>query len=115
MNKKYSLPRPPECTPTLYGTDENVDLYESLVFAHYYIGSADWYILEYSANEDIAFCWAEIIPGMGEFGYSSLSEMETLEVKQIVIIDNAANEIPVSVTYESHWQPRTLRKCLEKR
>jgi hypothetical protein len=115
MNTKYSLKRPPANTPKLYETDNGTDPYGKTVFAHYFLGNADWYILEFSKDEDLAFCWAELIPNMGEFGYTSLKELEDLVVNQHAVVNNHSQMIPLTIQFESHWVPRTLKECLEKR
>ena len=115
MNIKYSLPRPPANTPNLYATEDNGDAYEKLVYAHYFIGSADWFVLEYSKDEDVVFCWAELVPDCGELGYTSLVELEELVVKQRLISKNGVMEFPIHVEQEINWKPRTLRECLKNR
>ena len=115
MNTKYSLPRPPANTPTLYATEDEGDAYEKLVYAHYFIGSADWFVLEYSKDEDVMFCWAEIVPNGGELGYTSLEELEELVIKQRLISPNGVMEFPIHVEQETNWKPRTLRECIKHR
>ena len=115
MNTKYSLTRPPANTPKLYETDEKGSAYKQLVYAHYFIGSADWYVLEYSPEEDVVFCWAELIPQCGELGITSLAELEALEVPQKIIMGSVTQTFPVRVEYESNWKPKTLQECLDKR
>jgi len=115
MNTEYSLPRPPANTPDLYATEDEGDAYEKLVYAHYFIGNADWYVLEYSKEEDVFFCWGEIIPDCGELGYTSLLELESLNIKQRLVVPSGVIEIPIYVEMESNWTPRKLRECLENR
>ena len=115
MNTKYSLTRPPVNTPKLYETDEKGSAYQQLVFAHYFIGSADWYVLEYSPEEDVVFCFAEILAGCGELGYTSLAELESIEIPQKIVIRNSTNTFPVRVEFESNWKPKTLQECLDNR
>ena len=115
MNTKYSLPRPPANTPNLYATEDEGDAYDKLVYAHYFIGSADWFVLEYSKDEDVVFCWAELLPDCGELGYTSLKELEELIVNQRLVSSNGVIEIPIHVEKESNWTPRTLRECIKNR
>ena len=115
MNTKYSLPRPPANTPSLYATEDDGDAYEKLVYAHYFIGSADWFVLEYSKDEDVIFCWAEIVPNGGKLGYTSLEELEELVIKQRLISPNGVMEFPIHVEQETNWKPRTLRECIKNR
>ena len=115
MNTKYSLKRPPANTPKLYETDEKGSAYQQLVYAHYFIGSADWYVLEYSPEEDIVFCFAEIFADCGELGYTSLTELEAMEISQKIILGSITKTFPVRVEYESNWVPKTLQECLAQR
>ena len=115
MNTKYSLTRPPTDTPRLYETDEKGSAYKQLVYAHYFVGSADWYVLEYSPEDDVAFCWAELLAGCGELGITSLAELEAIEVPQKILMGAITHTFPVRVEYESNWKPKTLQECLDLR
>ena len=41
-------------------------------------GSASWFLTEYDSVEKIAFCWVQGL-AEDEFGYISLTEMESIE------------------------------------
>ena len=115
MNKIYSLQRPPQNTPNLYDTDNDGDAYDNLVYAHYYLGGADWFVLEYDPMEDIMFCWAEIIPDCGELGYTSLKELEDLIIQRNVITQGTTQQFPFKVLYDFEWQPKSLRLAIASR
>ncbi len=45
-------------------------------------GGAVWYLTEFDHDGgDTCFGWAEVLPGCGELGYFSLSELESLEAR----------------------------------
>jgi len=115
MNTKYSLERPPANTPAFYATDDGTDPYERTVFAHYFVGNSDWYVLEYSPLEDQIFCWAEILPDMGELGYTSMEELENAVIYGQLISGGVPSSFPIRVSYDTHWQPRSLKECLRLR
>ncbi|MCX5206108.1 DUF2958 domain-containing protein [Streptomyces sp. NBC_00237] len=70
--------------PPLYGT-ENTSTSDTVVHLHYSVGRCDWYIAEVDPESLTAFGWAEVTPGCGEWGYSSLTEMEELNAQGYVI------------------------------
>lgn len=63
--------------PELYAQEE-VD--DPIVYARFFnaYGPGTWLITEFD-GKDTMFGWAEIHPGMGELGYISLRELESLE------------------------------------
>jgi len=115
MKAKVSLTRPPKNTPKISEIEDNYVAYDQLVYAHYFLGSADWYVLEYSPEEDIIFCWAEISAGCGELGYSSISELEEIELSQKIIMGSSAENFPIYVEFENNWKSKSLRECLGQR
>lgn len=54
------------------------DVKDPIVVTHYFdpCGSGDWYVTAYYPKDNVIFGWAEIIPGMGEWGYTSLQELQ---------------------------------------
>lgn len=75
--------------------------YDAIVHARYYVPGhiAVWFVTEYDADYDEIFGWAEIIPGCGELGYTSLAELE-------------ASGLAV---FDTEWQPATLSEAVGKR
>jgi hypothetical protein len=55
------------------------DIPDPIVVAHYFnpCGSGDWYATAYLPEENTIFGWAEIVPGCGEWGYTSLDELKS--------------------------------------
>lgn len=117
MKISHTLARPTESTPLLRGQEELGE--DALVYAHYFLSGsgADWYITEYDPIEDIAFGWAEIIPGCGEWGYSSLSELEMISLPMKVRIGNEilVSKFSIKVELDSDWEICTMREVLSKR
>ena len=117
MLEGRKLPRPPIHTPKLYEQDSLGN--HAIVYAHYFVpGTAqDWYVTEFDSEKDLIFGWAELIPGFGEFGYSDLSEIESISTSVTLRINGHANVItlPVVVEYDSHWKEITIGEVLSSR
>ncbi len=73
--------------PVLYST-ENVKLADKLIYLHFFIGGSDWYIAEVSHEDfDLMFGYC-ILNGdleMAEWGYVSLSELDSISVRGIEV------------------------------
>lgn len=87
--------------PPLYGT-ENVPVSEKVVHLHYFIGGCDWYIVELDPAERLAFGWAELLPGCGEWGYISLAELESV----------TAGPFDQPVERDLHFTPQIAGYCI---
>ena len=111
------LKRPPASTPELYGQEELGD--NALVFAHYFLPgtSADWYVTEYNPIEEIIYGWAEIVPGFGEWGYTSLVEFEQIALPFVLEMNGEKQESKyrMHVEFDLHWNIRTVREILANR
>ena len=114
MKNAYTLERPKNA-PSLYSTDGHA--YKSMVVAHYFLPgtNADWFVLEYDPSEDIIFGWAEVIPGCGELGSSSVLELQSLEIAVPIKINGELNFIPTKVEFDRHWIPKPLEEILRIR
>ena len=68
--------------PPLYAQDgKGMDAIAHIKFFHPY-GNGVWYLTEFDHDGgDTCFGWAEILPGCGELGYFSLTELESLEAR----------------------------------
>ena len=117
MNDTHTLRRPPKQTPTLYSQDglgEN-----ALAFAHYFLpgSGADWYITEYNPAEDIAFGWAEIVPGCGEWGYISIAELEEISLPLVIDLggEKLKSKYLMRVELDLYWNVRPMREVLANR
>jgi hypothetical protein len=53
---------------------------DPIVYARFFnaYGGGTWLVTEFDGKDEM-FGWAEIHPGMGEFGYMSLRELESLD------------------------------------
>ena len=82
MSQKYTLERPSAETPKIYEQDGQTSKDDLVVYEHYFISgtSADWFVIEYDRERDEIFCFAELIRGFGELGYTSMKELDDLVV-----------------------------------
>lgn len=69
--------------PKLYKT-EKVATADKMVWVHYFGGPCDWYVVELDQEQDLIFGFCRAPEG--EWGYSSLEEMEALNVHGGLII-----------------------------
>ena len=117
MSQEYTLERPRANTPKIYDQDGQSSTNDLLVYEHYFISgtSADWYVIEYDIDRDEIFCFAELIPGCGELGYTSMKELQDLVVKIPVMIGDESLRIPLRVEREINWTPRKLGDVLQAR
>lgn len=55
------------------------DLPDPIVVAHFFdpCGYGNWYATAYHPEENVIFGWAGITPGMGEWGYTSIDELQS--------------------------------------
>ena len=117
MEITHKLKRPPASTPPLYVT-ENTSADEKLVAAHYFLPgtAADWYVVEFSSEEQLLFGWAEMVSGGGEWGYTSLRELEECVVNVKCLIDGGIFSIPMRVEFDEYWDnTQTIGEVLAKR
>ena len=70
--------------PALYAT-EDTSAGDTMIHLHYFVGGCDWYIAEADWDTGLAFGWAELAAGCGEWGYVSLAELATLTVGPFVV------------------------------
>lgn len=82
------------------GATEETSLAAKTIYLRFFTnaGSAYWLIAEIDPETLEAFGYAEIIPGGGEWGYISLTELRDLHV--------ATSIIPVIVERDLHFTPR---------
>lgn len=79
--------------PVLYST-ESVPLEDKIIYEHFFLGSCDWYMAEYGLQDRIFFGYAKLLPGMGEWGYTSLDELLSLSARGL------------QVDRDRYWQPK---------
>jgi hypothetical protein len=115
MATTYKLDRPDHLTPKLYETEDQGE--GALVQSHYFIPGTgiDWYVIEYDPESDICFCWTELIPTMGEFGYTYMKEMEDLEITVPLISASKTTMLKVIVEHDKHWNPKPIGEVLRLR
>ena len=81
--------------PTFYST-ENIPLKDKVIYMHFFFGGCDWYVAEFD-GEDTFFGLVE--GHCKEFGYFSLSELESLR-----------GPLSLPVERDLYWQPKTLEE-----
>ena len=88
---------PPKTTaakiPALYTTDQTPTA-DKIAHLHYFVGGADWYIVELDPDTSIAFGWAEVLPGCGEWGYIDLRELADVVAQGWFRVER-----------DLHWEP----------
>ena len=94
--------------PPLYAQeDKGMQAVAYARFFHAY-GCGVWYITEFD-GEDTCFGWAEVLPGCGELGYFSLSELEALEAT----INGKRIPALQAVERDIHFTPAPLKDIRE--
>ncbi len=86
--------------PKLYET-ENIPLKDKIIHLHFFIGGCDWYIAEYSPDEDLFWGYA-ILNGdteNAEWGYISFTELRELVVLPGIEVDR-----------DLHWEAKPVRE-----
>ena len=80
--------------PALYST-ENTPLKEKVIREHFFIGGCDWYVCEYSPEEQLFFGFVILNNDTqnAEWGYFSLKELSELKVSFL------------EVDGDLHWTP----------
>jgi hypothetical protein len=55
------------------------DIPDPIVVTHFFdpCGSADWYVTAYVPEDNVIFGWVGIVPGCGEWGYTSIDELQS--------------------------------------
>jgi hypothetical protein len=72
-------------------------------------------VLEYSKDLDLIFGWTEFAGRIGEFGYSSLKELEKVVAKFPVSMNGMTGFVEALVEYDRDLGSVTLRDCLRGR
>ena len=117
MPNTYKLKRPPVDTPRIYETEE-IEGDCKLVTAHYFLPGTCWdyYVIEYDSESDEMYCWGEVLPGCGEYGYTRISDLEEVEMPVKIRINNMiVGTLNSRVEYDEHWTPRSISEVLEAR
>ena len=79
--------------PRLYET-EHIPAEEKIIHAHFFIGSADWFVAECDAAGEICFCFTILNdPRDAEWGYVSISELKAISIGDI------------EIDFDLYWSP----------
>lgn len=85
LRNGQSLLPPPDVLvdlPALYST-ERTPAPDKVVHVHYFVGPADWWIVEMNPADGLAFGYACLgDPDLAEWGYVSVEELAGLQVAQ---------------------------------
>lgn len=85
--------------PELYAT-EKLSTPDKVVHAHFFVGSADWWLVEYDHADRLAFgyvCLGD--PDCAEWGYFDLDELASITVEHPV-------GFRLAVERDLYWTPR---------
>lgn len=86
--------------PKLYAT-EKIRTEDKILHAHYFIGGCDWWVAEYDPDEDLIFGYACMNdPLNAEWGYTSLAELETIQVAPGFVVER-----------DLYWEPKPAREA----
>ncbi len=85
--------------PRLYKT-EHVDLKEKIIHLHFFLGGCDWYVSEYDGGD---IFWGFVILNndfqCSEWGYISLSELQSIRIQGYLEID-----------CDLYWEPKSAKE-----
>jgi hypothetical protein len=83
--------------PKLYET-ESTPLKDKMIHMHFFMGGCDWYIAEFD-GEDLFFGFVILNDDLhnAEWGYSSLAEMDAINIDGF------------EIDRDLHWQPTPAR------
>lgn len=98
------LPDDTSAWKPLYATEEVV-AGDKVIEAHFFVGAANWYLVEFNPVENLAFGYADLgDPSSAEWGYFSLDELEQLDVHRLFIVER-----------DLQWTPKPAREVLHPR
>lgn len=86
-----------DAIPDLYQT-EKISLKDKLIYLHFFYGGCDWYIAEYSKEDDLFWGFAILNEDYvcAEWGYISFDELKEIKIKPFGF----------EIDCESDWTPR---------
>jgi hypothetical protein len=95
------LAAPPAATPGIDGQDAN-GYDATIVYAHYFVGGADWLITEHDRESGQMFGWACLgNRDNAELGYVNLRELSEARVRGMWRVEK-----------ETDWEPCTLTDAI---
>lgn len=92
--------------PPLGGQTE-LNQKDVIIYAHFFIGSFDWWVAEYD-GDDTFFGFANLgEPDMAEWGNISFRELKQLKSYTPMIKDGEeVGRLPIEVDFDKYWQPK---------
>lgn len=113
MSGKHTLARPPRETPSLYQTDGEGQ--EAIVYAHYFLTGTrvNIFVTEYDPEEDLIFGWSMLDNyDFGEFGYTSMKELDDLEIRVPIIMFGETFYFPYRVELDLYWKQKPIKDAI---
>lgn len=83
--------------PPLYATEDTPG---RIVYAHYFHGGSDWYVVECDRNDGLAFGWTCLNSDTdnADWGYIHLPELEAVRVNRMWLVERDIHWRPVPVS-----------------
>jgi len=105
--------------PRLYSTEEAAEnVGYKTVWAHFFVGDCDWWLIEYDPKEHLAFGFVSLGSQNetgAEFGYFSLVELEALSFNVRLAPGNRERTMKLVVERDVDWSPRAVRFAVPER
>jgi hypothetical protein len=95
--------------PALYAT-EATEPADKTLWLHFFVGGCDWYVAELDQDIMLAFGWARLSPGCGEWGYMDLLELATT----LVPMSSPARTVKIAIERDKWWTPTKASDILRK-
>ncbi len=100
-----------------FRSQDKAEMGEAVALYHFFIGSADWYVLEAGVEgttpegKDNITLFGLVNLHEVELGYFSLYEMETLTFNQKIVDENGQQlaTIPVHIERDRYFKPTPLK------
>ncbi|MHC5795344.1 DUF2958 domain-containing protein [Lacisediminihabitans sp. FW035] len=95
--------------PALYA-GENIPMLDKIIWAHYYLGNSEWWLIELDPEQFVCFGFACLAgdDGNAEFGNFSLFELESLAVKIPIHVGEQTLRFEQFVERDLGWVPRSI-------
>ena len=113
MSDQHTLARPPKETPLLRETDGEGR--EAIVYAHYFLPATrvDIFVTEYDPSEDIIFGWSVLDNyDFGEFGYTSMKEIEELVIEVPLYMNGEKYLMPARMELDLYWIRKPIKEAI---
>jgi hypothetical protein len=72
-------------------------------------------VFDFYTELGLIWGWAEVLDGSGEYGYTSLEEIEKVVAMIPISMNGVTSHFGAVVEYDLHLGATTLRRCLQER